>query len=124
MPQVVVTIDGKTYRMACAEGEEQHLEDLASDVDRRINELRASFGEIGDQRLTVMTAMTVLDELQESRRRMASLERELSEVRQTRDAARARLADADGHSASQIEAVAIAVERIAEKIEALGSARG
>ena len=51
MPQVVVTIDGKTFRMACAEGEEDHLTGLAAEVDDRVNELRKSFGEIGDQRL-------------------------------------------------------------------------
>ena len=71
MPQIVVTIDGKTYRMACAEGEEQHLETLAADVDGKIAELRGSFGQIGDLRLTVMAAIMATDQLHEARRRLA-----------------------------------------------------
>lgn len=43
MPQVVVTIDGKTFRMACAEGEEDHLASLAAEVDGRVSELRKSW---------------------------------------------------------------------------------
>ena len=75
MPQVVVTIDGKTFRMACAEGEEDHLASLAAEVDVRVNELRRSFGEIGDQRLVVMAAIMATDELSEQRRRVAADER-------------------------------------------------
>ncbi|MCB8837062.1 cell division protein ZapA [Aurantimonas sp. VKM B-3413] len=74
MPQVVVTIDGKTYRMACAEGEEDHLADLAADVDGKIAGLREAFGQIGDLRLTVMAAIQTADELFEARRKIRELE--------------------------------------------------
>ncbi|MEX6505270.1 cell division protein ZapA [Jiella sp. M17.18] len=74
MPQVVVTIDGKTYRMACAEGEEAHLEDLAADFDAKVAELRESFGQIGDLRLTVMAAIMATDQLFEARRKLRELE--------------------------------------------------
>ena len=74
MPQVVVTIDDKTYRMACGDGEEAHLTELAKEVDRKIAGLRDSFGQIGDLRLTVMAAIMATDELAEARRRIAELE--------------------------------------------------
>ena len=45
MSQVTVTIAGRTYRIACAEGEERHLEGLAAAYNTRIEEMRASFGE-------------------------------------------------------------------------------
>jgi cell division protein ZapA len=67
MAQVSVTIDGRKYRLACNEGEEQRLESLAGVIDDRIGELRASFGEIGDQRLVVMAALTIADGLAEAR---------------------------------------------------------
>jgi cell division protein ZapA len=56
MGQVTVTISGKAYRMACADGEEPHLEALAALYDGKIEELRASVGEIGDMRLHVTAA--------------------------------------------------------------------
>ncbi|MEF2550422.1 cell division protein ZapA [Aurantimonas sp. A2-1-M11] len=79
MPQVVVTIDDKTYRMACGDGEEAHLTSLAKEVDRKIAGLRGNFGQIGDLRLTVMAAIMATDELTEARRRIAELESGLAE---------------------------------------------
>lgn len=74
MAQVTVTISGRVYRMACAEGEQPHIESLARVVDAKIDSLRASFGEIGDQRITVMAALMFADELSETNRRIAELE--------------------------------------------------
>ena len=65
MPQVNVTINGRQFRMACEDGQEDHLTRLARELDARIEMLRAKFGEIGDTRLTVMAALTVADELGE-----------------------------------------------------------
>ncbi len=69
MAQVTVTIDGKAYRMACDEGQEEHLIDLAQRFDRYVSHLKDSFGEIGDQRLTVMAGIMVMDELSELQKR-------------------------------------------------------
>ncbi|MCM2290905.1 cell division protein ZapA [Allorhizobium sp. BGMRC 0089] len=74
MAQVTVTIDGKAYRMACEEGQEQHLIGLATEFDRYVGHLKHQFGEIGDLRLTVMAAIMIMDEFQEMRRRLANLE--------------------------------------------------
>lgn len=78
MGHVSVTIDGKLYRMACEDGEEAHLIGLAGYLDRRVAELRSSFGEIGDMRLVVMAAVTITDELGELRKRITLLEEEAS----------------------------------------------
>ena len=67
MAQVSVTIDSRKYRLACNEGEEARLESLAGVIDSKIGELRAAFGEIGDQRLVVMAALTIADNLAEAR---------------------------------------------------------
>ncbi|MCX7317851.1 MAG: cell division protein ZapA, partial [Hyphomicrobiales bacterium] len=53
MGQVTVTIADKIYRIACDDGQEAHLMALAAELDRRIDDMRQAFGEIGDSRLTV-----------------------------------------------------------------------
>ncbi|MFE1602615.1 cell division protein ZapA [Methylobacterium sp. ID0610] len=117
MPQVTVSIAGKTYRMACGEGEQAHLEALASAFDSRIGEMRKAFGEIGDMRLHVMAALTVFDELAETRRRIEELEGEAAALREAaaageadREAAEGRIAEGIGRAADRIEA---AVRRLA-----------
>jgi cell division protein ZapA len=112
MAQVSVTISGKTYRMACDDGQEEHLGQLAEDLDRTIDRLRGEFGEIGDQRLTVMAAITMADQKAEAERRIKALEQRI--VAMERDDATA----AEGRDAEQ-QAVARSVEAVAERVEAL-----
>ncbi len=78
MPQVNVTINGRQFRMACEDGEEEHLMQLAADLDTRIARLRTRFGEIGDTRLTVMAALTLADELSETKEKLQRVEPELA----------------------------------------------
>ena len=116
MPQISVTIDGKSYRMACAEGEEAHLSALAADLDTRVTDMRKSFGEIGDMRLHVMAALTQADELAELKRRLADLETETAALRDRVESAaslraeeEARIADGLGRAADRIERLAHAL---------------
>ena len=103
MPQVTLTIAGKTYRVACGEGEEARLGALAEDLDGRIGALRGSFGEIGDLRLHVMAGLTLADELGEARAAAEAAragaeaaEREAREARGQAEAAQARLDEIEG----------------------------
>ncbi len=102
MAQVSVTIDGRKYRLACSEGEEARLEQLAAMIDDKIGELRSAFGEIGDQRLVVMAALTIADSLAEARD-AAAAERKRTEAAQARAATIASSLDALG---SRLEALA------------------
>ncbi len=112
MAQVTVTIDGKAYRMACDEGQEEHLTDLAERFDRYVAHLKDSFGEIGDQRLTVMAGIMVMDEFAELQKRVKGMESEVGTLRKTRDDA---LTKADKNDA----ALTGALTSLAERMEAL-----
>src|SRR5580704_17608885 len=74
MATVNATIAGRQFRLACEDGQEEHLQLLAQDLDPRIEDLRKKFGEIGDTRLTVMSALMVADELAEATRKIRRLE--------------------------------------------------
>jgi cell division protein ZapA len=114
MAQVTVTIDGKSYRMACDEGQEEHLIDLAGRFDQYVMHLKGSFGEIGDQRLTVMAGIMVMDELAELQKRTKGMESEIATLRKTRDDA---LVKADKNDA----ALTGALSGVAERMEALAA---
>ena len=110
MAQVSVTINGRQFRMACEDGEESHLTQLAEDLDRRIVKLRARFGEIGDTRLTVMAALTLADELAELKKKLQRIEPQLTTLQD------ASVTSADHAQATQA-AVAAALNAAAERIE-------
>ena len=116
--QVSVTINGRVYRMACEEGQQAQLQSLAAKLDGLIHQLRGSFGEIGDQRLTVMAAIMAMDEMAELNRQVRMLEAEnraLKEARamlvDERDQAERSLALALETAAGRVEAIAAAVTR-------------
>ena len=66
MPQVTVHIGGRNYRMGCGPGEEPHIEALAKTVDDKIGEMRAAFKDLDDQRIVVMAAVSLADDLAEA----------------------------------------------------------
>ena len=86
--------------------------ELARELDVRIEGLRAKFGEIGDNRLTVMAALTVADELAEMGKRLKGLEEEMAAAQE------ARVAGADRAQSAQA-AVAAALAAAAERIESV-----
>jgi len=116
MAQVNITIGGRVYRMACDDGQEEHLQRLAHDLDHRLEKLREAFGEVGDTRLIVMAAIMVADELSEARRRARALEQEMDGVQETRLAAADRLEIAERASAETLERAAERIERIAHAL--------
>src|SRR6185312_15616084 len=81
MSHINVTINGRQYRMACEEGQENRLLKLAEGMEARVEQLRGKFGEIGDQRLTVMAALTACDELLDANARIRNLKQELNGLR-------------------------------------------
>ena len=109
MATVTVTIDGKAYRMACDEGQEEHLAGLADRFDQYVTHLKSSFGEIGDLRLTVMAGIMVVDELAELRKRVTTLETEAEALRRARDEA---FTSADRNDAALTEVLSDVVTRI------------
>ena len=122
MAIVGVTIAGRTYRMACGEGEEGHLQTLARHVDATLANLRKGFGEIGDARLVIMTAITVADELSEAQRRIAMLEERLAGLVATRSDGEATRDALASDVASALDNASERVERIAQALNEAGRA--
>jgi len=112
MAHVSVTINGRQYRMACEDGQENHLTRLAKTIDDRIDELRGKFGQIGDARLIVMAAITVADDLAEMGKQVRKLQDELAAMQD------ARVVSADRSRATQAALVA-AFNSAAERIESI-----
>lgn len=123
MAQVTVYIDGKAYRMACDEGQEEHLESLAAKFDKYVAHLKSSFGEIGDQRLTVMAGIMVMDELAELEKRVRGMESEVNTLRKTRDDALVKADKNDAAVTGVLSGLAERMEAVALKLAQQASAQ-
>jgi len=108
MAQVSVTINGRKYQISCDDGQEAHLTRLGAYIDKRIDELVAAVGQVGDSRLLVMVSLLIADEL-------SDLYAEV-EVLKSNDAAAGRLKAEEGLSSS-IELLAQRIENLVDDIE-------
>jgi cell division protein ZapA len=62
MPLVNVMVNNRAYTIACDDGEEPHLKELAAHVDEKAREVLASVGQVGDARMLLMAALLIADE--------------------------------------------------------------
>ena len=115
MAQVTVMVGGRTYRMACGDGEEEHLLALSRRVDEAVAELRTSVGEVGDQRLAIMAAIVLADRLGDVERRLAPLEEEVERLRRVEREVERRQGQWEA-------AVGRALVRAAERVDACAAA--
>lgn len=122
MPEVNVEINGRRYRMACEEGEEQHLMSLAERFNQSIEALRKSFGEIGDTRLTVMAGIAALDDLFEAERRIALLQQDVANLTRAGESLTDELEALETRFARKMAETARKIESIATAIDETGAA--
>jgi cell division protein ZapA len=122
MPEINVEINGRKYRMACEEGQEDHLLELAARFNTHIDRFKDGFGEIGDNRLTVMAGIAVLDELAEAERRIDKLMQDIENLSQAGEALTSESEDLERRFAKRMNEVARKVEAIATAIDETGSA--
>jgi len=109
MAQVDITINERTYQIACDDGQEEHLRQLGEYVDKRVKELIDAVGRVGDSRLLVMASLLIADELSET---YANLKTASANGGQSVDAEEleAKLSGAFDDAAAQIEAVTRTLE--------------
>ena len=78
MAQITVKINGYAYTVACEDGQEAHLQEMAREVEQRIENVKTLGGSSGEGRLLVLAALLMADELHDTAIEMASLRTEPS----------------------------------------------
>ena len=121
MPEVNVEIDGKKYRMACEDGQEAHLMELAERFNRTVLGLKGSFGEIGDNRLVVMAGIAVLDELAAAEDRIEALKQDIADLTTAGREVTLESEELEQRFARRLNEAARKIEAIAQAIDETGA---
>ena len=111
MAAIDIKINGRSYRIACDDGQESHITELATYVDRKVAELVASVGQVGDARLLVMASLLLADEL-------ADAYTELDEAHALETDGKSAVESAEARAAAAISSLAARIEGIAARLEA------
>ncbi|MBU1337038.1 MAG: cell division protein ZapA [Devosia sp.] len=117
MPEVNVEINGRKYRMACEEGQQQHLIGLAERFNTHVEQLKGAVGEIGDNRLTVMAGIAVVDELAEAERKIKALENDVLVLTRAGQEVAAEIEALEGQFAARLSEAARTLEGVASVLD-------
>jgi cell division protein ZapA len=111
--KVQIEINDRRYAIGCDEGQEEHLVRLARYFDDQIRRLASSVGQIGDQRLFLMGALILVDEMQELKLRLDKAEAEVARLSDPMSATHAGVAP----TAKMLHDAATRLEALADRLE-------
>ena len=118
MGQVSVTVNGRSYTVACDDGQEDHVTELAQYIDSHVTELTESVGQVGDARLLLMASLLVADELSEMVSRVEQLETEFEELKQSQGETTRKASSAEMRVAQTLDQASKSLEDLTARIEA------
>ena len=114
MPLVNVMVNGRAYTIACDDGEEAHLKELAAHVDTKAREVLSSVGQVGDTRMLLMAALLIADEHHDLAGRPAAAalsDEERQSLHLRAELAESAAADALESTAQRLEDIAVRLAR-------------
>jgi len=119
MGQVTVSINERSYSVACGDGEEGHVRELAGYISKQVTNLAQEVGQVGDARLLLMAGLIITDELSEALQKIKMLEGEIATLSSARSLASDRNRDAENALADVLEGAARRIEELSRRLEAV-----
>ena len=80
MANVSIKFNGKEFLLSCEDGQEEHLEELLIQINKKFNNLKNDLGNLGENKLLLITAVKVMDEYYETKKKVEQKKTELKEL--------------------------------------------
>ena len=80
MANVNIKFNGKDFLLSCDDGQEEHLEELSSHLNKKFNGLKSNLGNIGENKLLLITSIKIMDEYFETRKKINEKKKELEDL--------------------------------------------
>ena len=80
MANVSIKFNGKEFLLSCEDGQEEHLEELLIHINQKFNNLKNDLGNLGENKLLLITAVKVMDEYYETQKKVEQKKNELKDL--------------------------------------------
>ena len=80
MANVSIKFNGKEFLLSCEDGQEEHLEELLIQINQKFNNLKNDLGNLGENKLLLITAVKVMDEYYETKKKVEQKKNELRDL--------------------------------------------
>lgn len=81
MANVNVKFNGKEFLLSCDDGQEEHLEELSINLNKKFEDLKSELGNIGENKLLLITSIKVMDEYFETKKKVNEKKKELEKIK-------------------------------------------
>jgi cell division protein ZapA len=80
MANVSIKFNNKEFLLSCEDGQEEHLEELLIHINQKFNELKNNLGNLGENKLLLITAVKIIDEYYETKKKVEQKKNELKDL--------------------------------------------
>lgn len=81
MGNVNIKFNGKDFLLSCEDGQEEHLEELSNHLSERFNQLKSKLGNLGENKLLLITSITLIDEYFETKKKIDEKKGEIEKLK-------------------------------------------
>ena len=81
MANVNIKFNGKNFLLSCEDGQEEHLEELSNSLGEKFNQLKSKLGNLGENKLLLITSITIMDEYFETKKKIDQKKEELENLK-------------------------------------------
>jgi len=117
MANVNIKFNGKEFLLSCEDGQEEHLEELSLHLNEKFNDLKSSLGNIGENKLLLITSITVMDEYFETKKKIEKKKEELNNLTEKFKELKSLVYNYRDHKEQQISHLNNEQSKLKEEIE-------
>ena len=105
MANVNIKFNGKEFLLSCEDGQEEHLEELSVQLNNKFNSLKNKLGNIGENKLLLITSITIIDEYFETKKNLSSQKKEINEIKSKFKELKSLIYDYKNHKENQYDEI-------------------
>ena len=117
MANVSIKFNNKEFLLACEDGQEEHLEELLIQINKKFNNLKNDLGNLGENKLLLITAVKIMDEYYETKKKVDQKKEELNDLSKKFKELKSLIYDYRDKKESEIEKLNLDHENLKQEIE-------
>ena len=117
MANVSIKFNNKEFLLACEDGQEEHLEELLIQINKKFNNLKNDLGNLGENKLLLITAVKIMDEYYETKKKVDQKKKELNDLSKKFKELKSLIYDYRDKKESEIEKLNLDHENLKQEID-------
>jgi len=117
MANVNVKFNGKEFLLSCEDGQEEHLQELTANLNEKFNNLKSTLGSIGENKLLLITSITVIDEYYETKKKIEKNKNELLKLTEKFKELKSLIYDYKDNKENEIKSLNNQLNNLKDEIE-------